>query len=61
MNGLDLARALREDRPGMPVVLISGYSMALAGIHEFIVLRKPCTEDEMVGALLEAVGGPVER
>lgn len=61
MNGLELARALREDRPGLPVVLISGFSMALAGIHEFIVLRKPCTEDELVGALLEAVGGPVER
>lgn len=61
MNGLDLARTLREDRPGLPVVLISGFSMALAGIHEFIVLRKPCTEDELVGALLEAVGGPVER
>lgn len=60
MDGLALARALRESHPRLPVVLISGFSAALAQAHEFVVLRKPCSDDELVGALLAAVGGPVE-
>jgi signal transduction histidine kinase len=60
MDGLALARALRERHPKLPVVLISGFSTALAAAHDFVVLRKPCADDELVGTLLAAVGGPVE-
>ena len=52
---------LREEHPRLPVVLISGFSSALAEAHDFVVLRKPCPDDELVGALLDAVGGPVPR
>jgi PAS domain S-box-containing protein len=42
MNGLDLARAIRERRPGIPVVLATGYSkVAEEAAREFPVLRKP--------------------
>jgi PAS domain S-box-containing protein len=42
MNGLDLARTIRERRPGMPVVLATGYSkVAEEASREFPVLRKP--------------------
>ena len=43
MNGVDLAHEIRRRRPGMPVLLTSGYSDVLAaqGTHGFELLRKP--------------------
>jgi two-component system NtrC family sensor kinase len=43
MNGLDLARTLRAQRPGLPVLLVTGYSeVAQAAADEAIpILRKP--------------------
>jgi len=42
MNGLELARAIREDHPDLPVILATGYSKAAEeAAAEFIVLRKP--------------------
>jgi PAS domain S-box-containing protein len=42
MNGLDLARAIRERKPNLPVLLVTGYSHASADAsREFIVMRKP--------------------
>jgi signal transduction histidine kinase/CheY-like chemotaxis protein len=42
MNGLDLARAIRQRRPDVPVILATGYSKAAEeAAAEFIVLRKP--------------------
>ena len=45
MNGLELARAVRERQPGVPVVLMTGYSEAAgeAAADGFAVLRKPFT------------------
>ena len=60
MDGVGLARALRERHPRLPVVLISGFSTALDAVQDFTVLRKPCPDGELVAALLAAVGGPVE-
>ncbi len=41
-DGLALARTLRKSRPGMPVVLMTGYSDAtLAAADQFAVLQKP--------------------
>jgi CheY-like chemotaxis protein len=42
MNGLDLARAIRQRHPELPIVLATGYSKAAEeAAAEFTVLRKP--------------------
>ena len=41
MDGVALAKLVRELRPGMPVVLTSGYAKALATPHGLPILRKP--------------------
>jgi PAS domain S-box-containing protein len=42
MDGLALARALRERQPALPVLLVTGYSQAAAeAAPEFTVMRKP--------------------
>lgn len=55
MDGIALARTLREQRPRLPVVLISGFSSALQGGHGFPVLAKPCTPEELILALRQAI------
>ncbi len=61
MDGVDLALALRERWPQLPVVLITGYSSALAGARGFVVLHKPCTPEELLGALQQAIAGALRR
>jgi CheY-like chemotaxis protein len=42
MDGLALARRLREIRPNLPVLLATGYSDAAANVRgDFPILRKP--------------------
>jgi PAS domain S-box-containing protein len=42
MDGLGLARRLREIRPHLPVLLATGYSEAAVNVHgDFPILRKP--------------------
>jgi PAS domain S-box-containing protein len=42
MDGVALARALRERQPALPVLLVTGYSQAAAdAAPEFTVMRKP--------------------
>ena len=42
LDGLDLARVLRQERPELPVLLASGYSKAAESVGgEFPILRKP--------------------
>jgi PAS domain S-box-containing protein len=42
MDGLALAHRLREIRPGLPVLLATGYSDAAINVHgDFPILRKP--------------------
>ncbi len=55
MDGLAMARALRESHPGLPVVLISGYSGAITEASDFVVLRKPCAPHELLDALKRAI------
>lgn len=48
MNGLAVARALRERHPTLPVLLVTGYSeMAAQVAGEFPVLRKPFSLPEL--------------
>jgi signal transduction histidine kinase/ActR/RegA family two-component response regulator len=55
MDGLALARVLRARSPPMPVVLISGFSSALAGVADFTVLRKPCSPQTLTDAITAAM------
>jgi PAS domain S-box-containing protein len=42
MDGLSLARQLRAVRPGLPILLVTGYSDAAAAVRgDFPILRKP--------------------
>jgi len=52
MDGLGLARRLREIRPGLPVLLATGYSDAAASVRgDFSILRKPYEIHQLSQAL----------
>ena len=52
MDGLGLARRLREIRPGLPVLLATGYSDAAASVRgDFSILRKPYEIQQLSQAL----------
>jgi signal transduction histidine kinase/ActR/RegA family two-component response regulator len=55
LDGVAMARQLRLQRPGLPVVLISGFSTTAIAEGEFKVLRKPCAPAEMIAALQAAM------
>ena len=61
-SGIQVLRSLREIRPGLPVVMITGYAtsenqeLALeAGATDF--LAKPFEESELLAAVRRALGG----
>ncbi len=58
MGGVALAKELRRRRPGLPVVLTSGYSHVLAqqGHEGFEFLRKPYSADQVAQALSRTIG-----
>lgn len=63
MSGGDLARRLRELRPELPVVFMSGYSAGmlegqLPDDDEVHLLDKPFTGSDLVAAVARALGGP---
>jgi signal transduction histidine kinase len=55
MDGRDLAHLAKQKRPGLRVVLVTGYAEGLdvrGGRHGlFTVLQKPCTTDELSAAI----------
>jgi PAS domain S-box-containing protein len=56
MDGLGLARRLREEYPEIPVLLTSGYAKAGSAAGEgFTVLRKPYRIDELSRALSDVI------
>jgi signal transduction histidine kinase len=55
MDGVALARRLRQDLPKLAVVLISGHSGDADMTDGFPLLRKPCAPDTLVAALREAI------
>jgi CheY-like chemotaxis protein len=56
MDGIDLAREIRRLRPGMPVVLTSGYSHVIAeeGTSGFELLKKPYSVEGLSRVLRRA-------
>ncbi len=59
MSGVELGHEIRRRRPGLPVVLTSGYSHVLAeeGRHGFELLQKPYAAEELSRVLLRATRG----
>jgi CheY-like chemotaxis protein len=57
MNGVDLASALRDAYPGLPVILTSGYSHVLAenGGHGFELVQKPYSVEALSRVLRRAI------
>jgi signal transduction histidine kinase len=55
LDGLQLARKLRKERPELPVLLISGYIAQRPAVRDFQVLSKPCSQDDLLAALRSAL------
>jgi len=63
INGVDLARRARAIRPGLPVLLTSGYAgatLARQGLveGEFEILRKPFRHADLVARINSALSAP---
>ena len=59
MNGVQLAAAIRERQPALPVLLTTGYSSPTDHAHEpFSVLQKPYGVKELSDALQTALPAP---
>jgi DNA-binding LytR/AlgR family response regulator len=55
MDGVGLARALRQQHPDLPIILVTGYSSsATAAELEFAVLRKPFELSHLSRAVAKA-------
>jgi CheY-like chemotaxis protein len=56
LNGLQLARLLRERDPDLPIVLTTGYSPAVeTAAAEFPLLKKPYQPDELARVLADSL------
>jgi CheY-like chemotaxis protein len=56
IDGIALAKTLRQRRPDLPIVLVTGYSSsASAAEAEFSVLRKPFLLSELSRAMAKAI------
>ena len=61
MDGVDLARRLRADHPGLPVLLATGYARAADRMgSEFPILRKPYKLAELNQAIQALLANPPE-
>ena len=61
LDGVELARRVRELRPGLPILLISGYpaKTGSADAPEFPVLRKPYRRDALARQIRAALGDAI--
>ena len=61
MSGADLAKTLREDKPGLKVIYISGYSPEIDGIEcdddSGVFLAKPFTGDSLAQTVRSVLDG----
>ncbi|WP_135466965.1 hybrid sensor histidine kinase/response regulator [Crenalkalicoccus roseus] len=57
MNGLDLARRIRERYPALPVVIVTGYAdLPGEAAAEFPRLAKPYRQEDLAAAIARALG-----
>ena len=58
MNGVELGAEIQRRRPGLPVVLTSGYSDVLAqkGRHGFDLIQKPYAVEDLSRLLRRVTG-----
>jgi DNA-binding NtrC family response regulator len=57
MNGVELARAARRLRPGLPVMVASGYADLPEGVEEdYPRLEKPFDERRLAACLAQVLG-----
>ena len=63
MSGLELARTLRSLRPGLPVVLATGYAQwgARAQNEDFTFIAKPYRRETLIAVLRAAFDREKER
>ncbi len=61
INGIDFAHEVRRRHPMLPIILTSGYSDVLAQNenHDFELLRKPYSLEQLSRALLKSIQSPV--
>jgi PAS domain S-box-containing protein len=61
MNGVELARAIRAERPSLPVIFVTGYGDRdeLREFGQSHILQKPCAEGDLA-ATIGAVLNPIE-
>ena len=58
-DGLELARLLREKKPGLPVLLVSGYADEVGeASREFTVLRKPFRFSQLSRSVARVMASP---
>lgn len=62
LTGLELARSVLDVRPGLPVLVVTGYSQQVwdaedSGAAAFGLLRKPFTLDQLARAVRNALDG----
>jgi DNA-binding response OmpR family regulator len=63
LSGADLCARVRQNWPGLPVVVYTGAATAgeltrLAGLGTLRVLEKPVSENELLAAVGEALAAP---
>ncbi len=57
MNGIELAEELRHRKPGLPIVLVSGYAASASAVPEqFPVLRKPFRLEQLAQTIARVSG-----
>ncbi len=57
INGTDLARAVRSARPGVPILLVSGYAEREGVDPDLPRLTKPFRKDELASSLAQLTCG----
>jgi signal transduction histidine kinase/ActR/RegA family two-component response regulator len=62
MNGAELARHVRMNRPSLPILFATGFAdrAALVGVGESRILGKPFSEDELAEKIAWVLSGPAE-
>jgi DNA-binding LytR/AlgR family response regulator len=59
IDGFELARRARALRPGLPVLLMSGYPPGSIETRDFPILHKPYRREELAHCIRAALGDPI--